>query len=338
MIKTDTHPPGGSPAPPLESGTPYGITHCSSGGAASKKPRFQMIPVKPGITLVISQTTTDSAMVMRFEMDAPPVQFHCCLKGRCRHCFDGLPHGKRELWTRPGTFSASYPAGASCGECEMRSGEKHVTVGIHMAPELFLEMMPPSKTPCATLPGMLSPRGNKAPFIFQTGITPAMESVARQIVEGPPPSLSPPLFFQSKAIELLCLQLARLERVDIHASGNPLRKREDRERIFDARNHLIQNMKAPLSPEELARMTGLNVFKLKSGFKELFGVTLFEYLRCHKMETAKRYLMEGELNVSETAWEVGYTNVSHFIRAYKKQHGVNPGDVARSSKTARQQN
>ncbi|WP_092212171.1 helix-turn-helix domain-containing protein [Desulfoluna spongiiphila] len=49
---------------------------------------------------------------------------------------------------------------------------------------------------------------------------------------------------------------------------------------------------------------------------------------------ANKYLVEGELNVSETAWEVGYTNVSHFIRSYKKQHGVNPGDVSRSSKTA----
>ena len=314
---------------PRASGTPYGITDCTISGLATEKPLFQVIPVKPGMTLLTSRATLASAMKIRFDMGPTPVQFHCCLKGRCRHRFDGISSDNRELWTQPGTFTASCPSGTR-GECEMRGGEEHLMVGIHVDPELILKVLTPGGKPCKAQPGLLSTWNLTSPFIFQTGISPAMEALAHQIIDGPPLHLPRALFYESKALELLALQLARVEQADAHACSHPPRKRGDRERILDARNYLVQHLKAPPSPEELAHITGINLFKLKSGFKELFGMTLFDYLRSQRMETAKQCIEREEMNVNETAWEVGYTNVSHFIRAYKKQHGVKPGEMIKS--------
>jgi len=311
------------------SDTPYGITDCTMAGLSTEKPLFKMISVKPGMTLLTSRVTLASAMRIRFDMGPSPVQFHCCLKGRCRHRFDGLPTDNRELWTRPGTFTASYPS-RTRGECEMRGGEDHLMVGIHVDPELILKVLTPSGKQFQKRPGLLSTWNRTSPFIFQTGISPAMETLAHQIVDGPPLHLPRSLFYESKALELLALQLAKVEQADAQDCSLPPRKRGDRERILDARNHLIQRLKTPPSPEELAHITGLNLFKLKSGFKDLFGMTIFDYIRSQRMETAKQCLERKEMNVNETAWEVGYTNVSHFIRAYKKQHGVKPGEIVKS--------
>ena len=326
-------PPFAGEAAPRASDTPYGITDCTIRGLATEEPQFQMIPVKPGITLLTSRATLTSAMTIRFDMGPTPVQFHCCLKGRCRHRFDGISSDNRELWTRPGTFTASCPSGAR-GECEMSGGEEHLMVGIHVAPELFLKVLSPAPLSSKARTGLLSTWNHTSPFIFQTGISPAMETLAQQIIDGPPLHLPRALFYESKALELLALQLARVEHADVQPCSLPPSKRGDRERIIDARNYLVQRLKVPPSHEELAHLTGLNPFKLKSGFKELFGMTLFDYLRSQRMETAKRCLAERAMNVKETAWEVGYTNVSHFIRAYKKQYGIKPGDAAKSCQNA----
>lgn len=54
----------------------------------------------------------------------------------------------------------------------------------------------------------------------------------------------------------------------------------DKQRIFFARDCLLKNIDAPPTLSQLARAAGLNEFKLKKGFKEIFNQTVFEYLKC----------------------------------------------------------
>lgn len=39
---------------------------------------------------------------------------------------------------------------------------------------------------------------------------------------------------------------------------------------------------------------------------------------------AKQLLMQGEMNVTEVCTAVGYTNTSHFVKAFKRQYNVCP--------------
>lgn len=50
---------------------------------------------------------------------------------------------------------------------------------------------------------------------------------------------------------------------------------------------------------ELSRLIGLNDYKLKKGFKEMFGTTVFGYLREKRLEKAFHLLQEGTMNVTE---------------------------------------
>ena len=70
---------------------------------------------------------------------------------------------------------------------------------------------------------------------------------------------------------------------------------------------------------ELARAAGINEYKLKKGFKETFGNTVFGYLAETRLELAKNDLLEEEKSISEIAFELGYSSV-HFLAIMRKRN------------------
>ena len=60
----------------------------------------------------------------------------------------------------------------------------------------------------------------------------------------------------------------------------------DRERLFFAKTYLLQHYEMPPTIAELARIAGINEFKLKNGFKELFGDTIHNFVNNYKMDIA----------------------------------------------------
>lgn len=83
----------------------------------------------------------------------------------------------------------------------------------------------------------------------------------------------------------------------------------------------------PPSLLELSRMVGLNDYKLKLGFKELFGTTVFGHIRRLRMNEARILLEQGQVNVSEAAVRVGYHNLSHFALLFRQTFGYNPSEL-----------
>lgn len=79
----------------------------------------------------------------------------------------------------------------------------------------------------------------------------------------------------------------------------------------------------------LARAFHVNECKLKKGFREHYGCTVFGYLRRIRMDHAMRMLRQNERSVMEVSVAVGYANPSHFARAFREVHGLNPGEVLR---------
>ena len=69
---------------------------------------------------------------------------------------------------------------------------------------------------------------------------------------------------------------------------------------------------------------GLNLKKLKEGFKQIYGDSVFSFLFDYKMEVARKLLEAGDDNVNEVGHKVGYSTSSHFIAAFKKKYGTTP--------------
>ncbi|RKE55931.1 helix-turn-helix domain-containing protein [Sphingobacterium detergens] len=136
------------------------------------------------------------------------------------------------------------------------------------------------------------------------------------------------LFLLSKTIELLVLQAESLN----HHQGSTSRyiKHDyDKERIVYARDYLVKNIESPPTLIELARIAGVNEYKLKRGFKEIFNQTAFSYLSDLRLDLAKNDLMEGKKQATEIAFELGYCSLQHFSKAFKKKFGMAPSKVRR---------
>lgn len=87
----------------------------------------------------------------------------------------------------------------------------------------------------------------------------------------------------------------------------------------------------PPTLSEVARSVGLNEYKLKRGFKETFGTTVFSYLTEQRLESAKRLLLDTDKTASEVGFELGYATAQHFHHAFKNRFGVTPNSMRRKS-------
>ncbi len=96
------------------------------------------------------------------------------------------------------------------------------------------------------------------------------------------------------------------------------------EKIKIAREIIVKEYLQPPSIKELAKQVGTNEFKLKVGFKNMYGNTVYGYIADYRMQKARMLLEHKELNVKEIAHQIGYSNPSYFISAYKKKFGITP--------------
>jgi len=97
--------------------------------------------------------------------------------------------------------------------------------------------------------------------------------------------------------------------------------------LWQARERLLSDLSSPPTIEQLARETGLNQLKIKQGFKVLFGTTTYGLFQRERMEHALTLLRTN--SVTETASLLGYSNISHFSEAFRKQFGMLPSEARR---------
>jgi AraC family transcriptional regulator, transcriptional activator of the genes for pyochelin and ferripyochelin receptors len=131
------------------------------------------------------------------------------------------------------------------------------------------------------------------------------------------------MFLHSKCLELLVMQ-ADIYNKSILAEPGIIRSDYDKERILYAREYILEHISCPPGLNELSRLAGINEFKLKKGFKEMFGNTVFGYLSDVRMEIAKTELLDNKKTAIEIASELGYSSVQHFSNAFKKKFGISP--------------
>lgn len=153
-------------------------------------------------------------------------------------------------------------------------------------------------------------------------IIPEMNSIIQEIIGCKRKGILKSLFVESKIIKLLMLQLEQFEQMEYHA--NSWLKRHDIEKIHHVKSIMDENLAHPFSLIELARMAGINDFKLKKGFKEIYGTTVFGYLKDIRMLDAKKLLLENDKSISDIAMLCGYKFVQNFTKAFKKEFGITP--------------
>ena len=76
----------------------------------------------------------------------------------------------------------------------------------------------------------------------------------------------------------------------------------------------------------------LNRTTLQQVFRQVYGLTVYEYRTQVRMQEARNLLLKESLTVTDVAGQCGYTNASKFAAAFRKVTGMNPGEWKRLNK------
>ncbi|HWK04380.1 MAG TPA: AraC family transcriptional regulator [Puia sp.] len=107
----------------------------------------------------------------------------------------------------------------------------------------------------------------------------------------------------------------------------PLSK-ADIDRMMQVEASLTRNIFEPAPTiNQLSRMVSISESKLKKDFKLIYGVPVYEYFQKIRMQAAKDKLLSGDHSVKEVAMELGYSNLSNFTIAFKKEFGLLPSKL-----------
>jgi AraC-like DNA-binding protein len=282
--------------------------------------RFSRTEIRPGFDIwtTVCRFTED----IRFSMaDSPAAfSFNFCLSGKSSARY-GTSRDLIEMSSgNQGIFYCPDPNGIGC----MHMDVPHRQVGIAISPERLRSYFESDFN--AIHPRLRRILGGKQNDLFcrSNAITPAMHSALEQLLGCPFGGITRKLFFESRALELIAYQLGQSSGAPPkHASGSFRLHAGDRRRTEAARDLLVHRLENPPALGQLAREAGMSHPKLNRCFRELYGMTVFEYLRNERLNRAREMLDHG-LNVTETAYAVGYDSISHFSKAFKSRFGASP--------------
>ena len=169
----------------------------------------------------------------------------------------------------------------------------------------------------------LSAENNTKKYYDTRPISPAMSVVLSQILETKLHESIQTLYFKGKVYELLSLFFNKSEDADMEQCPF-LMDEENVRKIRKAKEIILNKMTEPPTLQELSAEIGLNIKKLKEGFKQIYGDTVYGYLLDHKMNEARSMLKSRQYNINEISLKLGYSTSSHFIVAFKKKFGTTP--------------
>jgi AraC-like DNA-binding protein len=94
-----------------------------------------------------------------------------------------------------------------------------------------------------------------------------------------------------------------------------------------AREYILSDLSFTPTLESIAREVGINVYKLKTGFKALFGQSVFSYLREERLTLAYGEILKNKNSLTDIAYQTGFASISHFSDAFKNRYGISPSQL-----------
>ena len=305
------------------SGKPDRLRFSSEGGVTGAS-AIQSCLLRSGLTLSISRPCLAAPLKASFEMDDAPIQFGFTYSGknRCIYSVGGpkarsqeMQAGSNGIFHLPktrGSIEQSY----ECPPC---------VIGIIASPELLCSYFAEDMTQLPE-PFRKKLEGRRGEAMTWFGPrSQAKHHLLSQILNCPFKGGLRKLFLESRAMELLTLQLHDYIRSEKGAAPeSPPLCPADVERIRHARDILVMDLEKPPRLSALAQLVGINEKKLKVGFRQVFDTSVFAYLREYRLQRAFELLQQGENNVTEAAFAVGYQSLSHFSQAFRERFGMLP--------------
>jgi AraC-like DNA-binding protein len=249
-------------------------------------------------------------------IDTPSLGLHYTLKNDMRYTIQGFPEGL----IMKNQYNMVYVPDVHWDYVFLK-GVEYTCFTIHFTLDYLqrcIEAIPPlgdflEKVKLNT-PAIINPT--------HLTVTPEILSTISSILQCDYSGSFKKMYVEIKVHELLLLSLQNISNSS-YKSKLVLRP-SDLEKLHEARHYLVEHMDNPGTLKELAHNVGMNDFKFKNGFKQIFGTTVFGLLHEERMHKAKILLQETEMSVLDISVVTGYKNLSNFTAAFKKRFGYPP--------------
>jgi len=115
----------------------------------------------------------------------------------------------------------------------------------------------------------------------------------------------------------------------------PVTPARDRRRAVEAALWLDAHAHKPLALDDAAREAGLSPFHFLRLFSAALGVTPHQYLVRARLRRAARILADDERPITDVAYDVGFGDLSNFVRTFHRAAGVSPRRFRRAARGER---
>ena len=272
------------------------------------------------IQLNISDYRTRGPFVQETEFYETAFGFRFCLSGTTRFRIDCL---KDDLRLKPGR-SHMFLFPEIKGFQDSNPSDHICKIVILVEPSFLASVMEEGRQEIPSWLKKTLEHDSRRPFNLEDRITPAMHTALEQIMCCPYEGATRRFFLESKVLELIAYKLDQMKPARRGTMQRSALQKGDEERIRHAAELLVKNMQSPPCIDDLSRSIGMSRTKLIKSFPRVFGTSPYEYLRRMRLERAGKLLSKGEMNITETAYWVGYSSSSHFTKAFREYYGMLP--------------
>lgn len=127
------------------------------------------------------------------------------------------------------------------------------------------------------------------------------------------------------AVKAAVLSMAvRLCRSFSQPAAKPLPQDKRLSMVKAAVAYIQKNYAKPLTIDQISAAAGFSKYYFCRGFKEITGRTVIDYLNLIRCSHARSLLASGSCNVSESAEQSGFQNLSYFSKTYRRYFGCSP--------------
>ncbi|MDG1698448.1 MAG: AraC family transcriptional regulator [Polaribacter sp.] len=285
---------------------------------------FEEIILEKGFYVLHFQNESKDIQNFERKISSTFIQIHFCLKGNSKFLFNNGSYSFDVLDNR--SILLYNPQRLLPINLEIQP--KTTLVSLLISIEKFHSLF---STESGYIPFLSDENSNKK-YYDDTEIKPTVSLVLQEIINSNSNSSIRDLYVKGKVYELLSLHFQKEENTD--GEYCPFLVDEQNVlKIKKAKEIIISRMAEPPSLQELSAEIGLNLKKLKEGFKQIYGDTVYSFLLDYKMEHSRKLLESNQFNVNEVGLQVGYSTASHFIAAFKKKFGTTPKKYVMSLNT-----
>lgn len=220
--------------------------------------------------------------------------------------------GKRRAAS--GIISYAVPDGTFSGQ--MQKGTHVSSAGISLTPKYLKKLVSRFHIGYEQLVG-------GCVQLEKAQMLPDVELVIKQTFAARPAPGSEAMYYEGKIMEMLSMILGWNSE---HSAFMPddFITDDDLERLEKMASYLRKNYRQAIGIEKLENIAYMGKTKLSFLFKQRYGMSVMEYLRKQRIESAKAFLSDTAFSIDKIASMVGYQNQGSFAERFKLETGLTP--------------